>query len=1014
MSLFSEKLKKIKEEEQAKLPKDGKDGQDGIDGEKGEQGEQGEVGPPGPIGPKGDKGDPGQDGKDANETIIIKEVLTQIPKIEKVEIDPLSIIEKILKLPEDKFQLKTSHISGLEQTLRALKSQTKTGLGYVHGGGTTSPLSTKGDLWGYSTTNARIPVGTNGQVLVVDSAQTLGVKWADSIPGEGTVTSFAFTNGAGFTGTVLNPTTTPTLSLVLQNATTSQSGQLTSTDWNTFNNKQSTITPAALTKTDDTNVTLTLGGTPTTALLQATSLTLGWTGTLADGRIASATNWNSKQAGSAILTALAGLIYVSGTPFVKMTGASTFSLDTNTYLTGNQTITLSGEASGSGATSISVTLSNSAVIGKVLTGYVSGAGTVLATDTILQAIQKLNGNTAALVTGVSSVNSLTGAVALTGTANRLTISAANVFDISASYVGQASITTVGTITTGTWSGLFGAVTGANLTNLTAGNLAGTIPSAVLGNSSLFIGTTSVALNRASASQALTGITSIDGSAATLTTPRTIGGVSFNGSANITVATATGGFTVSGGNLTISAINIVTDTTTGTKFGTATNQKIGFYNSTPIVQPTGDVITGLQNLGLMASATITATTNANLTGPITSVGNATSIASQTGTGTKFVVDTSPTIITPTFTTSATGPLYIGGTGTTSTLTLRTTSNAGGTTGADIIFQTGNNGATETMRILNSGKVGIGTATPLSAGSVAQGFEVSGGTIPGFKITKTGSAAGYAEFYNDGSAHFAAENTFGGAGGLYISGNDIGFLATASGAIILNIQTATGVTKVGGTASRGTQGTNHLDIFNGTVPAGTLASGFSLFGTAGIPRIMDNVGTDMTISGSLFAQTADKSVTNTLTETSIVGTGTGSLTLPANFWTVGRTVRITMSGVYSTVAVTGDTVTIKVKYGSTVIASQATTSLLAGATNLFWWADALITCRSIGASGTVQISGGVTYQTGVSGTIVENELNNSAGTTTIDTTASALLDVSVTHSAANASNTVKSLVGSFKVD
>ena len=43
---------------------------------------------------------------------------------------------------------------------------------------------------------------------------------------------------------------------------------------------------------------------------------------------------------------------------------------------------------------------------------------------------------------------------------------------------------------------------------------------------------------------------------------------------------------------------------------------------------------------------TVTTNANLTGPITSVGNATSIASQTGTGTKFVVDTSPTIVTPT--------------------------------------------------------------------------------------------------------------------------------------------------------------------------------------------------------------------------------------------------------------------------------------------------------------------------------------------------------------------------------
>lgn len=38
---------------------------------------------------------------------------------------------------------------------------------------------------------------------------------------------------------------------------------------------------AALTKTDDTNVTLTLGGAPTTALLTAASLTLGWTGQLA-------------------------------------------------------------------------------------------------------------------------------------------------------------------------------------------------------------------------------------------------------------------------------------------------------------------------------------------------------------------------------------------------------------------------------------------------------------------------------------------------------------------------------------------------------------------------------------------------------------------------------------------------------------------------------------------------------------------------------------------------------------
>ena len=61
--------------------------------------------------------------------------------------------------------------------------------------------------------------------------------------------------------------------------------------------------------------------------------------------------------------------------------------------------------------------------------------------------------------------------------------------------------------------------GASLTSLTAGNLSGTIPSAVLGNSTVYIGTTAVLLNRASASISLTG-TSIDGSAGSATTATT--------------------------------------------------------------------------------------------------------------------------------------------------------------------------------------------------------------------------------------------------------------------------------------------------------------------------------------------------------------------------------------------------------------------------------------------------------------------------------------------------------------
>lgn len=66
------------------------------------------------------------------------------------------------------------------------------------------------------------------------------------------------------------------------------------------------------------------------------------------------------------------------------------------------------------------------------------------------------------------------------------------------------------------------------------------------------------------------------------------------------------------------------------------------------QAPGDYITALTG-GVTAtgpgSVVATVITNANLSGPITSVGNTTAIASQTGTGTKFVVDTSPILVTP---------------------------------------------------------------------------------------------------------------------------------------------------------------------------------------------------------------------------------------------------------------------------------------------------------------------------------------------------------------------------------
>lgn len=71
------------------------------------------------------------------------------------------------------------------------------------------------------------------------------------------------------------------------------------------------------------------------------------------------------QAYDADLNSIAALTGTSG--LLRKTAANTWALDTGTYLTGNQTITLSGDATGSGTTSIAVTL-NTVPVSKGGTG----------------------------------------------------------------------------------------------------------------------------------------------------------------------------------------------------------------------------------------------------------------------------------------------------------------------------------------------------------------------------------------------------------------------------------------------------------------------------------------------------------------------------------------------------------------------------------------------------------------------------------------------------------------------
>ena len=60
--------------------------------------------------------------------------------------------------------------------------------------GSSSPLTTKGDLYTYSTANARLPVGTDGQILVANSTATSGLKWTGGVYTAKTA-SYTFADG---------------------------------------------------------------------------------------------------------------------------------------------------------------------------------------------------------------------------------------------------------------------------------------------------------------------------------------------------------------------------------------------------------------------------------------------------------------------------------------------------------------------------------------------------------------------------------------------------------------------------------------------------------------------------------------------------------------------------------------------------------------------------------------------------------------------------------------------------
>lgn len=121
--------------------------------------------------------------------------------------------------------------------------------------------------------DVKITSVANNQLLQYDNTipawknvnpSAVSIGTATNIAG-GAASQIVYQSGAGATGFIANGTAGD----ILKSAGASVPA------WST---------PGALTKTDDTNVTLTLGGSASTALVNAASITVGWSGTLAATR----------------------------------------------------------------------------------------------------------------------------------------------------------------------------------------------------------------------------------------------------------------------------------------------------------------------------------------------------------------------------------------------------------------------------------------------------------------------------------------------------------------------------------------------------------------------------------------------------------------------------------------------------------------------------------------------------------------------------------------------------------
>ena len=264
--------------------------------------------------------------------------------------------------------------------------------GYVKGSGTSAMTASSTipttDLSG-TVTNAQL---ANSSITINGNATALG-----SSVSVGTVTSVT-----GTSPVVSSGGNTPAISMPA--ATTSVSGYLTSTDWNTFNGKQAAGTYVNSVSGTTGRITSTGGVTPVIDLASGVA-TAGTTGSSSlipvitidtYGRVTSITTASNPQGTVTSVTGTAPVVSSGGaTPAISMAAATG---SVNGYLTSTDWTTFNSKGSGS-VTSVNGT---GTVNGLTLTGTVTTTGSLTLGGTLdLSSPPAIGGTTAAAITGTT-------------------------------------------------------------------------------------------------------------------------------------------------------------------------------------------------------------------------------------------------------------------------------------------------------------------------------------------------------------------------------------------------------------------------------------------------------------------------------------------------------------------------------------------------------------------------------------------------------------------------------------